>query len=204
MPTGLRLRYHRLAIAVIVAAGALATSSTPAQAATISVGLSVPLVPQKQANWCWAASAQAVVKYVFGIDYSQCDQANDRFSRSDCCQNPSSSSCNQVSTLADVGNYLASKKGINSTHEWWRLSWAQVTAEIGTARRPFLIRIGWGGSPTLGHVEVVRGFNDYSTSANSLGVMDPVDGARYAWYTWTYFINNADFTWSNTLWKLNR
>jgi hypothetical protein len=143
------------------------------------------------------------VRYLFNFNYAQCTQANHRFNRSDCCTNPGSNNCDRTSAIADVGNYLASKQGINSTHVWGKLSWASMTAEIGTRGKPFLIRVGWGGSLTNGHVFVGRAYSWHDAGTDQFSVMDPSD-ATYKWYSWAYFNNNSTFTWSNTLWKLNR
>lgn len=47
--------------------------------------LNVTLHPQETGMWCWAASGQMVMDYL-GHDVAQCVQANNRFSRTDCCQ----------------------------------------------------------------------------------------------------------------------
>lgn len=195
-------RTHAVLAAILLTLTMSSLGAPPARAAT-TVALNVPITGQQQSQWCWAASTSAAVKYIFAIDYSQCQQANDRFNRGDCCSNPGSSNCNKPSALADVGNYLASKKGINSTHEWWSLSWSQAKSELGTARRPFLVRYGYDGTLN-GHIVVARGYVDYGTSADSIGVMNPLSGGSYPWYTWSYFKDNATWTWTNTLWKLNQ
>jgi len=197
---------RRVAAAVaafLLAASMSQVTALPANAASGGVSLSVPLVHQTQNQWCWAASTQSVVKYLFGITYTQCQQANDRFNRSDCCQYPSSGNCNKPSALADVGNYLHAKKAIDSTHEWWSLSWSQTTGEIGTQRRPFLIRVGWSSGG--GHIFVGRGYYWHDGGTDQFSVMDPwPNPATYVWYSWSYFKNNSTFTWTNTLWKIHQ
>ncbi|MEI7743624.1 MAG: papain-like cysteine protease family protein [Chloroflexota bacterium] len=197
-----RLRMHGVLAGLVLVVSMSNLGAPSVYAATINVALNAPITGQQQSQWCWAASTKSAVQYIFGISYSQCQQANDRFNRSDCCTNPSSTNCNQSSPLADVGNYLASKKGINSTHEWSSLSWSQAKSELGTARRPFLVRYGWDGGFD-GHIVVARGYVDYDTAADSIGVMDP-NGGSYPWYTWSYLKDNSTWTWTNTLWKLNK
>jgi hypothetical protein len=66
------------------------------------------------------------------------------------------------------------------------------------------VRIGWGGSLTNGHVEVVRAHYQADGGAQQIGLMDPAkspgDG-RWPYYTWSYWTRNSVFTWTNTLWK---
>ncbi|KAB2835746.1 MAG: hypothetical protein F9K48_03600, partial [Candidatus Brocadia sp.] len=49
------------------------------------------LRPQQTNNWCWAAVTQMLAQHV-GNSVTQCDLANHRFGRTDCCnnQNPES------------------------------------------------------------------------------------------------------------------
>lgn len=197
-----RPKIRRIAAAVAVLLLAASMSLTgPTVAASGGVSLSVPSIKQSQSQWCWAASTQSAVKYLFGITYTQCQQANARFNRSDCCTYPSSSNCNKPSALADVGNYLHAEKAIDSTHEWWALSWSQTTGEIGTQHRPFLIRIGWSGGG--GHIIVGRGYSWHDGGTDQFSTMDP-GSATYKWYSWSYFKNNSSFTWTNTLWKIHQ
>ena len=56
--------------------------------------LNVQLLPQLTNMWCWAASAEMVMKYE-GHDVPQCKQANHEFGRTDCCNNPTPGACVQ-------------------------------------------------------------------------------------------------------------
>jgi Papain-like cysteine protease AvrRpt2 len=47
----------------------------------------VPLRGQETPVWCWAASGEMVMDFL-GTDVSQCDEANKRFGRNDCCNSP--------------------------------------------------------------------------------------------------------------------
>jgi hypothetical protein len=62
--------------------------------------MDVPLIPQEQDMWCWAASEQMIIRYNWGWSPTQCDFANDIYLRTDCC--PNNPSCN----LSGGPNYL--------------------------------------------------------------------------------------------------
>src|SRR5580692_616675 len=47
--------------------------------------LPVPLVPQLQSDWCWAASGQMIFNYLGATRVTQCEEVNSALSRTDCC-----------------------------------------------------------------------------------------------------------------------
>jgi hypothetical protein len=47
--------------------------------------LPVPLIPQVQTEWCWAASGQMIFSYLGAPGLRQCDEANMMENRTDCC-----------------------------------------------------------------------------------------------------------------------
>ncbi|MCU0286907.1 MAG: C39 family peptidase [Acidobacteria bacterium] len=50
--------------------------------------LPVPLYAQQTTKWCWAASGEMLMTYLGAtVDVTQCRQANNRFARTDCCNN---------------------------------------------------------------------------------------------------------------------
>src|SRR5437764_14893657 len=56
--------------------------------------LPVTLNGQQTNMWCWAASGQMTMNYVHpASNVQQCDEANKRFGRSDCCNSPVPSAC---------------------------------------------------------------------------------------------------------------
>jgi len=42
--------------------------------------------------WCWAASGEMTME-LLGASITQCDEANKRFGRTDCCNNPTPVGC---------------------------------------------------------------------------------------------------------------
>ncbi len=55
--------------------------------------LNVPVFPQETGEWCWAAVGKTVMWHVGNVTVAQCTQANNRLSRSDCCQSPTPAAC---------------------------------------------------------------------------------------------------------------
>lgn len=191
-----------LLLSLVLAASASSIGADSAFAASGGRSLNVPLYQQRMSNWCWAATTESIVMYLFGMTYLQCAQAKDKVGNSTCCNVPYPSACNQSASLADVSGYLSSKKAVY-TDQAWALSWADTTAEIGTRGRPFWIRWGWGGSWTSGHIVVARGYTWHDAGTNQISIMDP-STATYKWYSWSWFTNNTTFTWTNSLWKARR
>lgn len=191
-----------LVVSLAFAASSSAIAANPAQSASGGVSLNVPLYQQRMSNWCWAATTESIVMYLFGMTYLQCTQAKDKTGRGDCCNLPYPSACNQTASLANVSTYLNNKKAVY-TDQAWALSWSDTTAEIGSRGRPFWIRWGWGGSWTSGHIVVARGYYWHDSGTSQISTMDPGD-AQYKWYSWSWFTNNSTFTWTNSLWKARR
>ena len=52
----------------------------------------VNLHAQQTNMWCWAASGQMVMEFL-GVNVTQCDEANKRFSHTDCCNTPTPEDC---------------------------------------------------------------------------------------------------------------
>lgn len=123
----------------------LALAATTAYAGS----LAVPLHPQEQSNWCWAASGQMISDYLGATRVSQCDEANRRFGRTDCCVNGSSASCN-IGGWPELDKYGFSFNTVNAA-----LSWASLTSEIDN-NRPVAFSWGWTGGG--GHMMVARGY----------------------------------------------
>jgi Peptidase_C39 like family len=138
----------------------VATSCTPPS----SFMLPVELVPQEQDNWCWAASAEMVMKR-FGKDPAQCVQANERFSQSSCCsktQGPGKV-CNQTSWPHFEAYSLNAQRTCKSA-----LSWQNLKTQVFCKKTPVAFSWLWtadGASKAdcdkgHGHMMVVRGYEE--------------------------------------------
>ncbi len=111
--------------------------------------LPVSVYAQETSMWCWAASAQMAMGYL-GRDVPQCDQANRRFGRSDCCANPTSAACAQGG-WPDFDGY-----GFNSNRTaGTALSFAALDGQIQAQGRPVAFSWAWTGGG--GHMMVATG-----------------------------------------------
>ncbi|HEV8139861.1 MAG TPA: papain-like cysteine protease family protein [Pyrinomonadaceae bacterium] len=110
----------------------------------------VTLRPQETSMWCWAASGEMCMDFLGG-NVSQCDEANKRFSRTDCCNNPVPGAC------VNGGWPEFDKYGFSSVHTSdAALTWAQVKDQIYCQKKPFAFSWHWSGGG--GHMMVVRGY----------------------------------------------
>lgn len=108
--------------------------------------------------WCWAASGHMVMSFL-GEDILQCTQANNRFGRSDCCDNPTPSGC------ITGGWPEFNKYGFTfDTTSNAPLTWEQIQQQIFCFGSPVAFSWHWNGGG--GHMMVLSA---YST----------VDGTHY-------------------------
>jgi hypothetical protein len=132
---------------------------------------------QEQTQWCWAATATSVARYYNSAStWTQCTLVNAELGRSDCCANPSSSSCNQPWTLntalTRVG-HLAGFTGAPTT-------FADLRSEIDNGR-PLGVRIGWSGGG--GHFNIVGCYtSSVLLRAQTVQIEDPWYGTS----VWSY------------------
>lgn len=114
------------------------------------------LRPQETGNWCWAATTQMLAQH-FGIAVSQCELANHRFGKSNCCsfENngetcPKTNDCNAPGwlELEHVGvEYLSSETA---------LAWEDLRKQIHCRKHPMAYAYGTPG--VVGHVLIVKGY----------------------------------------------
>lgn len=110
----------------------------------------VPLRPQETSMWCWAASGEMVMDFL-GTNVSQCDQANKRFGRTDCCNNPVPGAC------VNGGWPEFDKYGFSfQTTSDAPLSWDAVKKQIYCKKRPFAFSWHWNGGG--GHMMALIGY----------------------------------------------
>lgn len=112
--------------------------------------VSCTLRPQETSMWCWAASGQMVMESL-GTNVTQCDEANKRFGRTDCCNTPVPSPC------VNGGWPEFDKYGFTfKTTSNAALTWDQVRDQIYCQRKPFAFSWHWNGGG--GHMMVVHGY----------------------------------------------
>lgn len=128
---------------VIVVAGCC----SPEVASTLPVAMRA----QETSMWCWAASGEMTMEYLGAPDIRQCDEANKRFGRTDCCNNPVPGGCVQ-------GGWPEFEKyGFTASHTTDEaLDWGRVRSQIYCAKRPFAFTWHWTGGG--GHMMVARGY----------------------------------------------
>src|SRR3546814_15936252 len=62
--------------------------------------VTVPIRAQETGNWCWIANAQMVHAY-FGHSITQCELANSRLGRTDCCTTAGDAPCPKTDTRSE-------------------------------------------------------------------------------------------------------
>ena len=154
-------------LAVVVALIALLHSVAPAGAVPPGdkeVVLPVPLISQQTDSWCWAASAEMIMKY-HGKAVPQPDQANQRFGRVDCQLSPPPSDCIQ-GVLPDFKAHGFDHPDPSKIP----LPFAAVAAEL-KQKRPLGFVLKWTGGGA--HMVVIHGFR-VTQAAQVLLIQDPL------------------------------
>lgn len=156
------LRFCSVAALLFVAA----CTCTPEQISTQPVTLRA----QETSMWCWAASGEMTMDFLGG-SVDQCDEANKRFGRTDCCNNPVPAACiNGGWPEYDKYNFTFDRTSDAA------LSWDQVKEQIYCKKKPFAFSWHWPGGG--GHMMVVAGYVTLN-GVNMVYVKDPwppVDG----------------------------
>jgi len=114
----------------------------------------VPLDPQQESNWCWAASGEMTMNYVHtASNVQQCDEANRYFGQTNCCQNPGSAQCNNSNGgWPQYAQYNFTADMVDGTP----LTFAQIQSQIYCAKKPFAFSWHWNGGG--GHMMVATGY----------------------------------------------
>lgn len=120
-----------------------------------TLDLAVTLKGQETGMWCWAAGTEMALEYL-GATIEQCQEANHRFGRSDCCTiqrcpNPVSSGPCVQGGWPELDAW-----GFSGSETAWgtALTFQQLTTELA-ANRPVLFSWGWTGGG--GHLMTARG-----------------------------------------------
>lgn len=147
----------------------------------------VPVIGQQNSNWCWAASSEMLVQFFRpGVDARQCDMANARFGRTDCCDSPTPDSCNQGGFFTMVPGQAGGSYGL--TGQYGMLTREQMMAQID-AGKPMGAALYWSGGG--GHAVVVNGYFDYISRDYYVYVQDPWppnQGTGNRWVKWEHFV----------------
>jgi len=115
--------------------------------------LSFLMQHQQQDQWCWSATSVSVnLFFQRSGKWQQCTLVNNAFKQSTCCNDGSSSKCNQQwlldKALKIVGNFSAARSR--------RAQFNEVTQQIDSSR-PLCLRIQW--STGGGHFVAIYGYS---------------------------------------------
>ena len=147
--------------------------------------------------WCWAASGQMCMQF-FGVTVEQCDEANKRFGRTDCCNNPVPNDC------INGGWPEFDKYGFTfSTTSDAPLTWAQVQDQIYCKGKPFAFSWHWTGGG--GHMMVAHGYVTID-GVNYVSVDNPLPVGQGDEYTRTYddYVSGTDHTHWNDYYDITK
>ncbi|MBX2889446.1 MAG: C39 family peptidase [Saprospiraceae bacterium] len=114
------------------------------------------LRPQETNNWCWAATTQMLAQHV-GIAVNQCDLANHRFSKTNCC-NPQTAgrACPKTNDCNTPGWLELDFAGVAFSESATALTWDALRRQIFCAKKP--MGFAYGTSGVVGHVVVIKGY----------------------------------------------
>ncbi|MER6771146.1 papain-like cysteine protease family protein [Streptomyces bacillaris] len=201
-----RIRPRRLSFTALLAAALLAvpaaTATATATAAEPAVQdggvaiaaaqrLNITMQAQQKSNWCWAAGGNTIAAW-FGRNYSQNQFCNASFNRNQNTECP-----NSQATLGNVQTGLSWTGVRPGSYVTGWLRYATVQSEIN-ARRPIETRIQWSSGG--GHMHVIYGYDD----ANSWVYWgDPWPSSdRYNWASHSWYVNNNQFSWTHSLYRI--
>lgn len=114
------------------------------------------LRPQETNNWCWAATTQMIAANE-GKSVTQCDLANHRFGKTNCCdfQNDGAS-CPKTDDCNTPGWLELDYAGLNFSETTTALSWDDIRDYIYCSKD--VLGFAYGTSGVVGHVLVIKGY----------------------------------------------
>jgi hypothetical protein len=160
-----------------------------------SESLTVTMHPQETGMWCWAASGQMVMAYL-GTNVAQCTQANNEFSRNDCCNRPVPYACVQGGWPEFPKYNFSFAKTTNAPLSWNQLK-AEISASNNCGNRPFCFTWAWTGNG--GHVMVAIGYQTISLMALKIQLVEvndplPVNTGTHKWITYSAYVSGPGYT----------
>lgn len=156
--------------------------------------LVVTMHPQETDVWCWAASGQMVMDYL-GHDVHQCTQADNRFGRTDCCNQPVPDGCVQTGWPEFTKYNFTYVKTSDAP-----LTWETLKSEISTGNkcgnRPFCFTWKWTGPGGGGHVMVAVGYQTITLLTGPLDLVEiidplPVNQGTHKWISYSAYVSGA-------------
>ncbi len=183
-------------LSVLIGAGLAFASGCCTPNATIG-SQAVALRPQETSMWCWAASGEMCMEFL-GASVDQCDEANKRFGRTDCCNSPVPNACvNGGWPEFDKYGFTAS---VTSNAA---LSWEDLKKQIYCSKKPFAFSWHWTGGG--GHMMVVTGYAVIN-NVNYVSINDPwapnVGNQRFI--TYAEYVSGSDHTHWNDYYNITK
>lgn len=147
----------------------------------------VILRPQETNMWCWAASGEMCMEFL-GTSVTQCDEANKRFSRTDCCNNPVPNACVNGG-WPEFDKYGFTFVRTSDT----ALTWDQLKKQIYCSKKPFAFSWHWNGGG--GHMMVVTGYAVLA-GTNYVSINDPwePDEGDQRFITYAEYVSGSGYT----------
>lgn len=133
----------------------------------------VALRPQETDNWCWAATTQMITEFL-GHGRTQCDLANQRFSRTDCCNDePNDPTCRKTNNCNMPGWTMFNESNFDATPSATPLPWDSIKNQIDSAKKPMSYAYA-PKSGGVGHVVVINGYSE-AAGIRWVTIVDPWD-----------------------------
>ncbi len=139
--------------------------------------------PQETNNWCWAAVTEMIAENE-GLPTNQCDLANHRFGKNNCCNFQNiGSSCPKTNDCNTPGWLELDFAGVKFSTSNTALSMKEIKKQIYCYKN--LLGFAYGTSGVVGHVVTIKGyFNINNTDYLVLG--DPWSPCNGSERTITY------------------
>jgi len=148
--------------------------------------LSVTLRGQETSSWCWAASGEMIMEHM-GASIEQCDEANKRFGRNDCCE--------RLPWECINGGWPEfTKYGFTSSHTSnTALKWKQVKGQIYCEKKPFAFSWKYHGGG--GHMMVAIGYTMFEgTSWVYVNNPEPWGVGNTEWIPYESYVSGSYYS----------
>jgi hypothetical protein len=153
----------------------------------------VTLDAQQTGMWCWAASGKMTMDFLHPpSNVQECDEANKRFGRTDCCNATVPDAC----VNGGWPEYEKYSFTSNQTSES-PMSWSDLQSQIYCSRKP--IAFSWHWNSGGGHMMVATGYvtidgTNYVSVNNPLPVNSSVSGGgAQEIYTYDKYVGGPSY-----------
>ncbi len=153
----------------------------------------VTLDAQQTSMWCWAASGKMTMDFLHpASNVQECDEANKRFGRTDCCNSPVPAACVNGG-WPEYPKYTFSASHTSDSP----LSWADLKSQIYCAKKPVAFTWHWNNGG--GHMMVATGYVTVG-GVNYVSVNNPLPenasvsaGGTQEIYTYDNYVGGAGY-----------